>query len=72
MIEKTGNFLTVEAAANESGFTPYYIRKLARAGTIQAVKWGAAWMIDAPSLLAYKKQMDDLGTQKHKPKSVQE
>lgn len=68
MIEKTGKYMTVDAAAQESGFTPYYIRKLAREGRIGATHWGRAWMIDAPSLLAYKKHMEELGKLKHKPK----
>jgi excisionase family DNA binding protein len=67
MIEKTGDYLTVDAAARESGFSAYYIRKLARAGTIAGEKWGNTWMINKPSLMAHKVQMETLGASKHNP-----
>lgn len=70
MINQTGDYLTIEKAAELSGFSAYYIRKLARSGKIRAAKWGAAWMIDRPSLLSYKEQMEALGEKKHRPHSL--
>lgn len=48
-----GDWLTVEEAAQLTGYNPEQIRRLARAGRIQSQKFGIVWMILKPSLLAY-------------------
>jgi len=57
---------TTEAAA-VTGFSPVYVRILARNGNIEARKVGRDWLVNLSSLLAYKRQMERLGTAKHNP-----
>jgi excisionase family DNA binding protein len=54
-------------AANLTGYTIVYIRRLARIRRVEAVKTGRDWLILRSSLLAYKARMDVLGPQKHNP-----
>jgi len=57
---------TTEAAA-VTGFSPVYVRILARNGRIEAQKVGRDWLVSLSSLLAYKRQMETLGNDKHNP-----
>jgi hypothetical protein len=61
--------VTAEVAAERSGFTPTYVRRLAARGIIIGTKHGNQWLIDIDSLLAYKDRMRAIGTQKHTPHS---
>lgn len=61
----TQGFITVNDAAALTGYTAYYVRRLARKEVIEAQLWGNVWMIGKASLLAYKERMDALGPQKH-------
>lgn len=49
----------------------YWIRRLCQEGKVTAVKVGTStrgqWLVHMPSLLAYVKEMDDLGDKKHNP-----
>lgn len=64
-------YLTIEDAASDERvpYTPYWIRRLAQDGKVQAIKVGSGargqWLIHMPSLVEYIEKMDDLGTQKH-------
>ena len=66
-------YVTVkQAAAREDvPYSEYWIRRLVQDGTVDAVKIGegfrSQWLIHLPSLLAYVKEMEELGTQKHHP-----
>ena len=62
-----GDWLTTKEAGKLAGYHPDYIRKLVKAGVIEARKWGNAWMINRPSLLVYVKQIETLG-EKRGPK----
>lgn len=57
-------YVSVEEAANITGYAPAYIRRLLRQNKIKAEKKGTMWWIDMESLEAYKKEMDSLGTDK--------
>ena len=46
---------TTGQAAQQSGYDPEHIRRLARNGKIKSRKWGRDWMIDVSSLLEYRK-----------------
>lgn len=48
-------WLTVQQAADLSGYHPNHIRRLVRAGEIQARKWGQAWQVSKQSLNIYLK-----------------
>jgi excisionase family DNA binding protein len=60
-------WITTMEAANLTGYTIVYIRRLARIRRVEAVKTGRDWLILRSSLLAYKARMDVLGPQKHNP-----
>lgn len=63
-----GDWLTVEEASQLTGYNKEQVRRLARAGKVKVQKWGAAWMIDRSSLLAYIEN-DGLGPQPKRKKS---
>ena len=60
-------WITTDEAAILAGYVPAYLRRLAGQGQIEARKVGRDWLINRVSLLAYKAEMDRLGTQKHSP-----
>lgn len=66
-------YLTVNEAASRADvpYTAYWLRRLVQDGKVKAVKIGdpirGTWLVHLPSLLAYIKEMHDLGTQKHNP-----
>lgn len=60
-------YVSVEEAAQITGYNPEYIRRLIRHKVIKAVKKSRVWWIERESLEAYKKQMDSLGGEKFSP-----
>ena len=54
-------------AATVTGYTAAYVRQLIRRGRIEARKVGRDWLVSLSSLLAYKHQMEALGSEKHNP-----
>lgn len=62
-------WLSVDEAAKKSGYHANYIRRLIRAGEIEAVKKGLMWWIDPESLAAYVAKMEKLGDQRTGPKN---
>lgn len=58
-------YVSVEEAAELTGYAPAYIRQLLRQKKIQAEKKGIMWWINLDSLKAYKQEMDALGTDKY-------
>jgi len=60
-------WVTTQQAAELSGYTVVYVRRLIKRGRVEAIKTGRDWLINHSSLLAYKAKMDTLGTQKHNP-----
>ena len=59
------DYVSVEEAAEVTGYAPAYIRRLLRQEKIKAEKKGTMWWIDLESLKAYKQEMDALGTDKY-------
>jgi len=53
------NVITVKEAAERSGYHPEYIRRLIRDGKIAAEKLGTVYLVDAESLQAYLRFMQD-------------
>lgn len=58
-------WLTVNEAAELSGYHPEHIRRLIREGAITAKKFSIVWMVNRDSLLDYKK-----GKEKPSPKDT--
>jgi excisionase family DNA binding protein len=67
MVDEVANMVSVNKAAELTGYSVTYIRKLARDGQIKAAQWGRAWMIDKVDLLAFKEKMESMGSEKHNP-----
>jgi excisionase family DNA binding protein len=67
MMTPLGEWLTVKEAAEVGGYHPDHIRRLLRAGLIQAQKWGNTWMVNKPSLLEYQEHTREQG-EKRGPK----
>jgi excisionase family DNA binding protein len=60
-------WITTSEAAELTGYSPHYVRRLMRKSRVAAKKWGNTWMIDKQSLLDYKRRMDSLGRTKYRP-----
>jgi excisionase family DNA binding protein len=58
-------YVSVEEAAEVTGYASAYIRRLLRQNKIKAEKKGTMWWIDLESLKAYKQKMDALGNDKY-------
>jgi len=66
-ITQTGQWVDTKTAADVVGYHVKHIRALARIGRIEAHKVQRDWLVSLSSLLAYKRQMEALGTAKHNP-----
>ncbi len=51
-------WITVQEAADISGYNAEYIRWLIRGGEIKAKKFGIVWQVSRSSLLTYKQNAD--------------
>ena len=51
-------YLTTSEATDLTGYAESYIQKLAKAGTVTAVKIGQAWAIEKQSLLDFGKKSE--------------
>jgi excisionase family DNA binding protein len=60
-------YVSVDEAAEVTGYAPAYIRRLLRQQKIKAEKKGTMWWVDLDSLKSYKQEMDELGTDKFFP-----
>jgi excisionase family DNA binding protein len=64
------DFITIEQAIEQTGYTGQYLRRIAREGRIRAVKFGAFWMIHRDSLLDYRQQAESTGDRRYGPREV--
>jgi len=60
-------WITTQEAAELTGYHVKYMRRLVKEGKIAGAKRGRDWWIDKQSVLAYMREMELLGTQKHDP-----
>lgn len=66
------NYMSIEAAAEYSGYNPQYFRKLMRSGAIEGIKIGQVWLVSIESLDAYLKTMQRSGDRRYGPRVYQE
>jgi excisionase family DNA binding protein len=65
--ETPERWMSVREAAQLSGYTGGYIRRLAMQGRVQGHKVGRAWRVEAGSVLRFKARMEALGNSRHNP-----
>jgi excisionase family DNA binding protein len=51
--------ITVQAAAEVSGYNIQYLRRILRSGTLKGCKIGQMWLIEADALEAYLKRVEN-------------
>ena len=61
-------WLTVQEAADLTGYHAEYLRTLTREGKITARKFGPVWAINKSSLLAYWNNAEKSADRRHGPK----
>jgi excisionase family DNA binding protein len=62
-----GDWITTKEAAELTGYSMQYVRRLMRQGRVVAKKWFRDWVISKQSLVEYKKTMDKLGRARYNP-----
>ena len=61
-------WLTVNEAADLSGYHPEHVRRLVRQGAVTAKKFSIVWMVYRKSLLAYLEKASNSGDGRYSPK----
>lgn len=61
-------WLSVEEAADRTGYHPEYLRRLIRARRIKAEKKGLMWWVDPDSLDAYLKEAEEADDARYAPR----
>ncbi len=62
-------YVTVQAAAEVTGYNVQYLRRLLRAGKLAGIKIGQVWLISLASLAAYIQQAEEAADRRCGPKS---
>ncbi|MBT6061668.1 MAG: helix-turn-helix domain-containing protein [Anaerolineae bacterium] len=63
-----GEWITVQEAADLSGYHPEYLRLLIREGKLDARKFGSVWAINKKALLSYRTIADKSDDGRHGPR----
>ena len=66
-----GQYITVQGAAEVSGYNVQYLRRLLRAGKLGNIKVGQVWLIQLDSLEAYMNWAEQKDDQRCGPKGSQ-
>ena len=62
---------SVRAAAEFSGYSIQYLRRLLRAGQLEGIKIGQVWLIKLASLETYARNGQIVGDRRHGPRKLQ-
>lgn len=73
MVSKTSpvilnNLISVKDAAENSGYSSQYLRRLLRLGKLKGLKLGQLWLIQFDSLNSYLAHALDIDDQRYSPK----
>ena len=60
--------ISVKAAAEFSGYSIQYLRRLLRSGRLEGIKIGQVWLIKLASLEAYSRNGQMVGDRRHGPR----
>ena len=58
--------VTISEAIALVGYSPDYLRRMAREGTVKTQQIAGRWLFDRDDLLRYKGEMNALGRLKHR------
>ncbi len=61
---KQDDWITVQQAAELSGYHIEHIRRLIRMGEIEARKFATVWQVNRKSLFAYIRKAEELGAKR--------
>ena len=62
------HLITVQAAAEATGYNIQYLRRMLRSGTLKGVKIGQMWLIEMDALEAYLKHVESTFDRRCGPK----
>jgi excisionase family DNA binding protein len=62
--------ITVKAAAEVTGYSAQYLRRLLRAGKLDGTKIGQVWLIRLASLETYARNGHLVGDRRHGPRKI--
>ena len=62
--------ITVKAAAEVTGYSVQYLRRLLRSGKLDGVKIGQVWLIKLASLETYARHGQMVGDRRHGPRKL--
>ena len=65
LIEK---YISVQAAAEVTGYNIQYLRRLLRSGTLEGIKIGQIWLIEMQSLETYLQQVESTSDRRCGPR----
>ena len=60
-------WVSTQEAAEKTGYSAEYIRRLVRRGTLKGARVGRDWFVNLAAALEYRRAMDALGSDKHNP-----
>ena len=60
--------ITVQAAAEVTGYNIQYLRRILRSGTLKGCKIGQMWLIDMQALEAYLQRVECISDKRFGPK----
>jgi len=61
------SWVNTTEASELTGYSQAHVRILARSSQVEARKVGRDWLVRRESVLAHKRRMDHLGSEKHNP-----
>jgi excisionase family DNA binding protein len=65
------NHMSIQAAAEYSGYNLQYLRRIVRQGEVEGVKVGQVWLVDLASLDAYLKRVQNTDDRRYGPRVYQ-
>ena len=65
------NHMSVQAAAEYSGYNLQYLRRLVRGGEVAGVKVGQMWLVQVASLDAYLRRVQSTDDRRYGPRVYQ-
>jgi excisionase family DNA binding protein len=65
------NHMSIQAAAEYSGYNLQYLRRIVRKGEVEGVKVGQVWLVNLASLDAYLKRVQNTDDRRYGPRVYQ-